>query len=63
MMVVCFLLFSSAFSSTDGIIVGDVAVWFVTRVQSIRCLLKAAQEMMSESVTTVIPSFTQSKTL
>lgn len=55
--------FFSACSSTDGIIVGDVAAWFVTRVQSIRCLLRAAQRMKSESVTSVTPIFTQSKTL
>lgn len=57
-----FFLCFSGFSSTDVIIVGDVAVLFVMRVRNRRCLLTVVQERKSESVISVTPTFTQSKT-
>lgn len=57
-----FFLCFFGFSSTDVIIVGDVAVSFVMRVRKRRCLLTVVQERKSESVISVTPTFTQSKT-
>lgn len=51
----------SCFSSTDDIIVEDVAASSVTLVQSGKCLWRVVQEMMSESATSVTTTFTQSK--
>lgn len=51
------------FSSTDGTTVGAAAVWFAARAQNGGWRSMGVQEKLSESVSSVTTSSTQSKTL